>query len=401
MLKKLSRLLTVCLLAVIVNPAINVSAAEPFDEKDIVWLNDKIDEFSSYHDGLAVVKIGGKYGYMDTDGVIVIPARYDSAGAFFEDKAVVRRGSQLGFINRDAKFTAFKLPAGMTADNYLKKGIITNIMYHEGFCWLYHDTEDPGNVMYDAKGKMFDTKEKGRYVLYAFNDGVVMTTHPETYTMYLDAKGNIALDSAEVVRINGLERGKNNLYAFDGGYALEEVPDADGIMRTGLINKKGEMVIEPQYYGSYSFHFVSAGINWPNAFEDRVFMYNTDGIYSLVNEEGKVGGVNANGEVVIPFEFYDAFYFKDGYSRTHRDGKYGLIDKTGEYIIPLEYNAMGFYQDGYLAVAYDDDNGRKWGIIDIDGNEIVPIKYHFVSNVYEGQVLVSDEPGHVGIYQIK
>ncbi|ELP32032.1 WG repeat-containing protein [Rhodopirellula baltica] len=63
-----------------------------------------------YYDGAAKpgTLVGGKYGFLDADGEIVIPARYDGALDFVGDAAMVtvgqRRDAKLGWIDGNGEF---------------------------------------------------------------------------------------------------------------------------------------------------------------------------------------------------------------------------------------------------------------------------------------------------------
>lgn len=59
------------------------------------------EEMGSYSEGLAPVKIGGKWGYADKNGAVAISPAYDSCGAFSHGYAIVRRGELYGVTDRD------------------------------------------------------------------------------------------------------------------------------------------------------------------------------------------------------------------------------------------------------------------------------------------------------------
>lgn len=55
---------------------------------------------SSFHDGLAPVAVGGKWGYLGTDMKIAIPAQFDLADPFSEGMAQVKIGGKWGYIDK-------------------------------------------------------------------------------------------------------------------------------------------------------------------------------------------------------------------------------------------------------------------------------------------------------------
>jgi hypothetical protein len=333
---------------------------------------------------------------MDTKGEIVIPIKYDSAGGFFEDKAVVRTGSKIGFINKEADFTEFKLPSGKKADLYSTRGEVFDAMFEEGFCALYADNATD-RIMYDEEGNLFTFTEKGRYVVYGMSDGLIMTNHPETRVEYMDAEGNVVISRDSIEKDNDLVGRDIRLMMFNDGVTFVNMPQEDGSALIGLIDKTGKIVVEPKYSSNWTYH----GLNYGNGFYPQVQVFVTEGVISLADENGKLGGIDKSGNEVLPFEYDSGVFFSEGYGRVRKDGIYGMVDKNGETVIPFEYAAMGICLEGHVIVGNVIDGKALWGMIDIDGNEVIPMEYEFVSDVYNNTVLLSDKSGHVGIYEIK
>lgn len=65
--------------------------------------NTDIGNNEAFSDGLGVIKMRGKYGYVDLNGKIVIPCIYDNAGDFCECRAAVAIKDKCGFIDRNGK----------------------------------------------------------------------------------------------------------------------------------------------------------------------------------------------------------------------------------------------------------------------------------------------------------
>lgn len=53
----------------------------------------------AFHENLAVVKIGGKWGYIDKSGTIVIPGQFDMAKKFTNGLAAVIIENKIGYID--------------------------------------------------------------------------------------------------------------------------------------------------------------------------------------------------------------------------------------------------------------------------------------------------------------
>ena len=68
----------------------------------IPFLYDEADYFS-FTDGLAKVKLNGKYGFIDKTGKEVVPPIYDEIGFFLDDLAKVKLNGKMGFVDQTGK----------------------------------------------------------------------------------------------------------------------------------------------------------------------------------------------------------------------------------------------------------------------------------------------------------
>ncbi|WP_410495537.1 WG repeat-containing protein [Cellulosilyticum sp. ST5] len=106
------------------------------------------------------------------------------------------------------------------------------------------------------------------------------------------------------------------------------------------------------------------------------------GEYIRVCFDGKWGGVDWEGNVVIPLEWEDIGCLEeqcrfgmlegnidDARISIKKDGKWGFINVHVEMVILPLYDEIGYFSNGLCPVR----KGEKWGYIDKDGNEIFPI----------------------------
>lgn len=69
------------------------------DEDGLIVLEFEYDDALSFSDGIAPVKRGDKWGYIRTDGSVKLPFIYDEALRFYESMAAVQIKGKWGFIN--------------------------------------------------------------------------------------------------------------------------------------------------------------------------------------------------------------------------------------------------------------------------------------------------------------
>lgn len=114
-------------------------------------------------------------------------------------------------------------------------------------------------------------------------------------------------------------------------------------------------------------------------------------------KDGKIGFINVENEVVIPFRFdysdecgiWDLGYvFHDGYCvMTDKDGKLGIIDSTGRWVTePLYDEILPLNENGYRIVITD----GRYGIFDAGCNVVYPAEYNSAEILSDGFVLCKD-----------
>ncbi len=121
----------------------------------------------------------------------------------------------------------------------------------------------------------------------------------------------------------------------------------------------------------------------------------SDGL-AAVMKDGKVGFINVDNELVIPFQFdYSSnrwgdtgYLFHDGYCvMTNKDGKFGLIDISGNWIVEPEYDELwNAHKTGNRIVV----NDGKHGVLDSCGNVVYPTEYFYIDIWEDGFVLTKD-----------
>ena len=101
------------------------------------------------------------------------------------------------------------------------------------------------------------------------------------------------------------------------------------------------------------------------------------------------------GELVIPFDYTDAYSFKEGLAAVRQKGKYGFIDYSGNVVIPFKYNSVQPFSEGMARVSIKD----KYGYINRTGEVMIPIESKKLSfDFHEGLALGWGPQGGVGYF---
>ena len=133
----------------------------------------KYDWIGGYYEGLASVKLNGKWGFIDKTGKEVIPLIYDKVWHFEKNRAWVKIGDKYGFINskgeeitpfNEEKYWNFSEGLAMAKLNH-KYGFIDktgkeviSIKYNSACDFL------EGLAKVELNGKVFYINQKGEYV---------------------------------------------------------------------------------------------------------------------------------------------------------------------------------------------------------------------------------------------
>ena len=71
--------------------------------ENMFHLRSRYDTVHDFHEGLAVVELNDKYGYINTEGKEVVPPKYDYVGGFDEGFARVELDGKEGFVNKEGE----------------------------------------------------------------------------------------------------------------------------------------------------------------------------------------------------------------------------------------------------------------------------------------------------------
>lgn len=146
--------------------------------------------------------------------------------------------------------------------------------------------------------------------------------------------------------------------------------------KAGVINKKGEFIVPPQYdlIGSFSEGVALVGVG-----EDQL-------IFGILDNKGKI--------ILDPLLRLNEKYwhdkdlkFSDGLVPAMMAGKWGYVDKKGTFVIPAKYDDAGPFSEGFAFVAMN----KRVGIINTKGKLIgVPTYDYYVKQTSNSFNIFSD-----------
>lgn len=338
---------------------------------------------------------GGKWGFIDSCGKMVIQPRFEFAKPFgYGDlaPAAIRDGALVRWGLVDKKGNWVVEPQYEIIPTPFFEVVPAAIISIRG------DEEDSKTTKTEREFVLLDLK--GHLVFpFAFEkivegsrDGLVMQSGEKGVKIYRPSP-NMPL------KINSL----SSLVQASAGFEICWMPgSAIGMAQERIyviIDSKGNLVVAPGVW-------------------DKIGMF-SEGL-SSVQKNGKWGFIGRDGKVVVELRFDDVEPFSGGFSII-RIGKFcGIIDKEGKEVIPAIFSRISILGDGVFSVSHggvwglmDDQgvmlvsprfceitpfapglwrvstDGRSWWIINRDGHQVTETKYISISELSDGMAVVA------------
>lgn len=298
------------------------------------------DEVFDFKDGFAKVVKNKKYGFIDKTGRIIVKPIYDDADDFSEGMALVKKGETYRFINDKGKLlfnVAQQYECIKESDHYRS--------FNDGLVLVKKKEvkkkySNPNEELLDLiKENMY-----GKVINYAFLDKtgkiVIKDLMYEYISDFSDGLVRVCKDSKDgFIDKTGkmvIQMQYSDFSNFNDGVATSRPFDKVGF---GLIDKTGKTIVEPQFYGCTQFD---------------------EGLTYVVIDK-KYGFIDKTGKTVIAPQFdYVSHSFKEGTAIVVKNRQYVFIDKTGKVVLKPAYPTFYSFQEGAARIIGKDG---KWGFI--------------------------------------
>ena len=299
-----------------------------------IEVDGNFESVGNFSEGLACVKVDGKWGYIDKSGKQVIKCQYDWADNFSEGLASVEVDGKWGYIDKSGK-QVIKCQYGAVRD--FSEGLASVEVYGK---WGYIDKSGKQVIkcQYDWA--------------WGFSEGLASV---EVYGKF----GYIDKSGKQVIKCQ-----YDDARSFSEGLARVQ---ADG--KLAYIDKSGKQVIKCQYDGAGYF---SEGL-------------------AVVEADGKLAYIDKSGKQVIKCQYDEVWEFSEGLARVKADGKWGYIDKSGKQVIKCQYDDARSFSEGLAWVRV----GNKYTLLKIENSEMkqskaltskdVTVKLSKTSYSYDGE----------------
>lgn len=286
-----------------------------------------------FYEGLAQFKdTTHRWGYLDTNGVVVIPAQFKTARPFSEGLAlVVDAAGFCSFINANGKTvfqTQFTEKEGRGVGDF-----------HNGRSWY---------------------KKKGADWLWGCLNKKGESVIPTKFRYDPGGKFPANADDAYPLPMD-----------FSQGVAAVTAVDAAGQLKAAVIDTAGNFVLKPNKLA-------------------MIHRFDADGLAVFSErKEGAKGLLNREGKIVAAAQYHHIDNFINGFAKVRKSsGTWGLINKQGVEVVPTIYNQIDTVSEGLVAVKPPSSN--QWVVIDTLNTVIIPGPFTEIEPFKDGVTIVME-----------
>ncbi|NLE11775.1 MAG: WG repeat-containing protein [Actinobacteria bacterium] len=320
--------------------------------------------------GLYPVSVDGKWGYIDSAGVVKIQPQFDSAWEFSEGLALVASvedgSTKHGYVDTSGRFVI--RPQFAYAEDF-----------SEGMA-VVGELDDAGNPSLcgyiDTSGSLV-IPLRYAYAL-RFEEGFAVVGSPDDGAFFIDKTG---------ATLQGP-------YDFAMGFSegLSYVRKGN---REGFVTKNGDWAIELESATLDMSSYLSSFFPFPASSGGF-----TEGLMALQSTSrsprpdmgsADKGYVDTTGAWVIEPRFNHACAFSEGLAAVCVDGNWGYIDTTGAWVIGPQFDFTQCFVEGMAVVGTRENDRIKFGYIDRTGALVIPVVYGQANDFHGGVAQVFRE----------
>ena len=372
----------------------------PINIQDDMGYNHSTTGFS---EGLAAVKVGDKWGYINSRGELKIEPKYKNADSFCNGFAEVELRDEKCLINN----------AGEIVFKFEKIGSFKNnwacVLSDEK--WGYINVD--GTIIrpkFDSVEPFLDgfacVKIDGKFGIINTNGEIVFKAEDDDYEGFGNFGNGVFKLVSQATRKYGYFNAETGVFfkpEFDviNMFSGEDSAEIIKNHKYGYIYSGGKNVIMPKYdgiksKGSNDLVPVQVDKLWGYVnLEDKMEIepqfecaggFDDNGLAPVMAGR-KWGYINSKGEITIKPQFDNAYSFNENGLAIIRIGVYyGLINTKGDIVLRPQFRDLSRFGNYGYQVMFND----KWGLLDNCGNVVLEPQFDMIK-------VTPTEDGLVGV----
>ena len=299
------------------------------DTNGIVKIPAIYDDVSFFQDGIAIVTKNGKSGLINKRNELIVGFNFDEIYEFSNDLAIVMLSDSFGVINRIGSFV---FPP-IYKDILMLNNKLIALKNEKGYSIYNSDTKEKSEIFYqDIKQLNFD-----QFIIQV-GDFIGLL--------------NSSLELKIPILYEAIHPIKDSVFSYQ----------LDGKM--GLISTSGRLISPAVYddFSSYDEHSKKIIAK----FGLKIYYLNLDGTKFITSA----------------FEYFpkafDIAHFYEGNAIFLKNGKFGIMNAQGKVILKPTFAALGKVSE-FIPVT----KAGKWGFMDINGKMILEYKFTAIEAFYD------------------
>ncbi|AIO19574.1 KWG Leptospira [Candidatus Izimaplasma bacterium HR1] len=393
--------------------------------------------------GLAIASNGTKYGYVDTNGEVVIDFQFSSGSLFMDGIAFVSYGTfSQGIINEQGETL---LPLIHRQISFLDNGYVKT-MINDG-TYIY---DDEYNLVFECESIIGDSYMINDDEYYIFSENQKQGVLDNEFNIIIEAEYETVTVEEELLFlvVNSLNTVIHNIenettivnstyhefedfglfVCTDGDCGLYDKMTLELIIEQeyvfigelnddllivqnsedelGIVDNLGNEVIPCIYESIYlpaigrmslykdeEYFLADYDGNMLTGAYTYIFTYNSLGHAMVENTSGFYGLIDMDGVEILPAVYSTLEYNNNGFYYT-RDSSVpnasnmGVLDSNFNVVIPNHYYQIYFYSEGIFSAKLDYSDDTSSGYVDTTNTVVVPMIYEEVSSMNEGYGVV-------------
>lgn len=297
------------------------------------------------------------WGYIDTNGIEVIPKIYDDLRPFESGLAIANLKGKWGFINKngDAKIPHIYRAAFPYRDGLAR---IQNFDKKYGFI-----DKNGIKIITDTFGLVFD-----------FDSNRARVKRNENYG-YIDKSGNIVIEPS-FKKCGNFQNG----FAIVTKFGFEGLIDTTGTFLIPFESKYSKIygISDSKILIKKDNNFNFLDFESPNtiseSYENASEFHND---IAAVKINGSWNFIDKSYKIVNKLPYNSIKYANENRWIVENKGKYGIIDSQAKEIVNCQYKLIFQYDCGFAPF----QDGELWGYLDLEGKikmeAILPLAWEF------------------------
>jgi len=308
------------------------------DSNGRVVIEPRFDHVRLFSEGMAVVEVGEKYGFIDSEGTQIVPPKYENALSFSEGLAAVQIGQKWGYIDMSGRYVIEpRFGSQLGGAGSFSEGLAP-VLFNSKMGYI----DRSGRFVIEPRFEFAEEFSEGLAVVGMVPNEDRQRNDKRPKFGYIDKTGRIVValayagahtfhEGLAVVAIYriGVKFYPQAVIDHSGAQVVGPVDAGigdfhEGLARfspyagegSGFVNKTGKQIISPRFHD----------------FDDKGPTDFSEGLAAVSLSNGQSGYINRTGRMVISARFDIACPFRGGMALVFKSDRVGYISTTGKYV---------------------------------------------------------------------